>query len=62
VGLPDLRADYLAFERALPPDYPGDPEELLGELDEIVDAVNSVAERLELTSSPPAQEEVGSPA
>jgi uncharacterized membrane protein YccC len=60
--LPDLRGDYLGFERTLPPDYPGDPEELLGELDEIVDAVNSLAERLELTSASRAQEKVGSPA
>jgi uncharacterized membrane protein YccC len=61
VPLPDLRGDYLAFERALPPDYAGDPGGLLGELDEIVDAVNSVAERLELTSGPPAEQEVGAP-
>ncbi len=61
-GFPDLRVDYLAFERTVPPEYAGDPEGLLGELDEIVDAVNSLAERLELTSGPPAQEEVGSPA
>ena len=60
--IPDLRGDYLAFERTLPPEYAGDPEGLLGELDEIVDAVNSLAERLELPSGPPAQEEVGSPA
>ena len=39
----------------LPPEYAGDPEGLLGELDEIVDAVNGLAERLELPSGPPAQ-------
>ncbi|HTX07118.1 MAG TPA: FUSC family protein [Solirubrobacteraceae bacterium] len=59
---PDLRPDYLAFERTVPPEYAGDPEGLLGELDEIVDAVNSMAERLELTSGPPAREELGAPA
>jgi uncharacterized membrane protein YccC len=61
-AIPDLRGDYLAFERTLPSGYAGDPEGLLGELDEIVDAVNSLAERLELPSGPSAQEEVGSPA
>ena len=55
----NLRGDYLAFERTVPPEYAGDPE---GLLDEIVDAVNSLAERLEVTSGPPAQQEVGSPA
>jgi uncharacterized membrane protein YccC len=61
-ALADLRAGYLAFEPTVPPDYTGDAEGLLAELDEIVDAVNSLAERLELTSGPPAQEEVGAPA
>lgn len=38
---PDLRARYLAFARAAPDD--GDQEWLLAELDEIVDAANSLA-------------------
>lgn len=58
----NLRGDYLAFERTVPPEYAGDPEGLLGELDEIVDAVNGLAERLEVTSGPPAQQELGAPA
>jgi len=60
--LPDLRGRYLAFERTIPADYAGDAEGLLAELDEIVDAANSLAEQLELRSRPGAQEEVGSPA
>ena len=58
----NLRGDYLAFERTVPPEYAGDPEGLVGELDEIVDAVNGLAERLEVTSGPPAQQELGAPA
>ena len=42
--------------------YAADPEGLLLDLDELVDAANGLAERLELPSGPPAQEEVGSPA
>jgi uncharacterized membrane protein YccC len=62
-GLSDLRPRYLAFERTVPDEYASDADELLAELDEIVDAVNSLAEQLELTSGTGAQEEeVGSPA
>jgi hypothetical protein len=39
--LPDLRGDYLAFERSGPPDADG--AGVLAELDEIVDAANSLA-------------------
>jgi uncharacterized membrane protein YccC len=60
--LPDLRARFLAFERTVVDRDAGDAEGLLSELDEIVDAVNSLAEDLELgsRSGPPA--EIGSPA
>jgi uncharacterized membrane protein YccC len=40
-ALPDLRARYLTFERSAPRDV--DADELLAELDEIVDAANSLA-------------------
>jgi uncharacterized membrane protein YccC len=60
--LPDLRASYLAFERTVPADYATDAGELVAELDEIVDAVNSLAEQLELTSDAGEREEVGSTA
>jgi uncharacterized membrane protein YccC len=61
-GLPDLRGRYLALERTIPDEYAGDPEELLAELDEIVDAANGLAEQLEIASSAGTQEEVSAPA
>ena len=41
--LPDLRADYVAFERSAPHDADGDHDGLLAELDEVIDAANSLA-------------------
>jgi uncharacterized membrane protein YccC len=61
-GFPDLRGRYLAFERTVPDEYAGDPEGLLAELDEIVDATNGLAERLGIASGTGAEEEVGAPA
>jgi len=56
--LPDLRARYLEFEPTVPDEYAGDPDELLAELDEIVDATNGLAEQLELPSGTGERKEV----
>jgi uncharacterized membrane protein YccC len=45
-ALPDLRGRYLAFERSAPHDF--DAADLLAELDEVVDAANSLASVVEL--------------
>jgi uncharacterized membrane protein YccC len=58
---PDLRAGYLEFERTVEDADPADAG-LLTELDEIVDAVNSLAEGFGVVSAAGAPATVGSPA
>ena len=71
-ALPDLRARYVEFERTLGDEKPGpgganagasgDTEDLLVELDEIVDAANSLAEGFGLMPGAEVPAEAGSPA
>jgi hypothetical protein len=54
--LPDVRERYMAFERAVPRD--GEVDWLLAELDEVVDAANSLAAVVGLDTSDTADDQV----